>query len=302
MRLPFLAALAGATLAAATLVASATPTFAEWQVVRVSGAATAARAGAVPITLAGGTTVPDDVTIETGSSGRVLLSRGTSRILVAPRSSMSLEGGRVAATTVLQRVGRIAFEVEKRDVRYFSVETPSLVAAVKGTRFSVSVAGGRTDVGVSGGLVGVTDLATGQSADVAPGQRASTRGHGLNLSGRGAKPAITPGLPRPARVQALTTQAVSASVGSVVASSPAQTGSQADGEGSASNPGRGSATSASNASTGADGGSDLGGREGGSGEGSGPGGHGGGQGNGQGGGNGHGGGNGNGGGNGKGGA
>jgi hypothetical protein len=126
-----------------------------------------------------------------------------------------------ATTRVLQRVGRIEFQVEKRDVRYFSVETPSLVAAVKGTRFTVVVGAGRSDVGVSGGLVGVTDLATGQSADVAAGQRASTRGHGLNVSGRGTKPAITLGQSRPRRVPAMTAQAVSAEVRSVTARAPA---------------------------------------------------------------------------------
>jgi hypothetical protein len=273
MRLPFHAALALVILVPATLAGFVTPAFAEWQVVRVSGAATAARAGAAPVSLAGGAAVPDDVTIETGSNGRVMLSRGTSRILVSPRSSLSLEGGRFGATTVLQRVGQVAFEVEKRDVKHFSVETPSMVAAVKGTRFSVSVAGGTTDVGVSGGLVGVTDLSTGQSADVAPGQRASTRGHGLTVSGRGRKPAITLGQPRPARVDALSREAVSASVGSVAASSwaPADSPNGDDGSGG-SNPGRGSA----NTGTGEGRGSDRGGSDGGSGAGSGNSGQGGG--------------------------
>src|SRR5215218_3818607 len=203
MRSPVLAACTLTFFAAFSL-----PAAAEWQVVRVSGAATAARSGEAPSRLVSGTTVPDAVTIETGSNGRVMLTRGTSRIMVAPRSSMTLDEGLFGTTTtVLQRVGQIDFQVEKRDVRYFAVETPSVIAAVKGTRFSVHVSGGRTNVGVNHGLVGVTDLATGQSADVAPGQRASTRGHGLNLSGRGTKPAITRGRPRPARVQAMTAAA-----------------------------------------------------------------------------------------------
>jgi hypothetical protein len=235
MRSPVLAACTLTFFAAFSL-----PAAAEWQVVRVSGAATAARSGEAPSRLVSGTTVPDAVTIETGSNGRVMLTRGTSRIMVAPRSSMTLDEGLFGTTTtVLQRVGQIDFQVEKRDVRYFAVETPSLIAAVKGTRFSVHVSGGRTNVGVNHGLVGVTDLATGGSADIASGQRASTRGHGLNLSGRGTKPAITRGRPRPARVQAMTAQAVSAEVRNVATpSSASPTGSRArSDDNNVSNPG-----------------------------------------------------------------
>ena len=269
-----------------TFVGLSTAADAAWQVVRVTGTATAAPSGAVPFRLRSGTTVPDNVTIETGSSGRVMLKRGTSTIMVAPRTAMTLDEGLFGiTTTVLQRVGQIDFQVEKRDVRYFSVETPSMAAVVKGTRFSVRVAGGRTNVGVSRGLVGVTDLDSGASADIAPGQQASTAGRGLHLSGRGSKPPITAGQPRSARVQSLSPNAVAADVRAVPANddSDVDEGDNDQGHGRGRSRGHGNDRSGGHGHGGNDGGSD---RDGGDDHGGG--GHGGGHGEGHGGGHGHG--------------
>ena len=189
-------------LALAAFAGVSTPALAEWQVVRVSGAATAEQSGEAAVRLSSGTTVPENVTIKTGSNGRVMLTRGTSRIMVAPGSAVTIDEGVFGVTTtVLQRIGRVDFQVEKRDVRYFSVETPFMAAAVKGTRFSVTVTDGTTVVSVSHGLVGVTALSSGQCADIAPGQRASTRRGALSVSGTPAKPTITPGQPRAPKVR-----------------------------------------------------------------------------------------------------
>jgi hypothetical protein len=81
-------------------------------------------------------------------------------------------------------------------------------AVVKGTRFAVGVSGGGTDLSVRQGLVGVTDLASGQSADIAPGQRAATSKTGLRLSGQGEKPAITTSQPRQPLVKLVSLQKV----------------------------------------------------------------------------------------------
>ena len=207
-------------IALIAFVGCSSPARAEWQVVRVSGTAIAAQSGMAPFRLASGSTVPDDVTIETGSSGRVMLKRETSTIVVAPLSSMTLSDGLFGiTTTALQRVGQVDYQVEKREVRYFSVETPSMAAVVKGTRFSVRVARNSSSVSVSRGLVGVTDLASGNSADLAPGQRAATDGQGLHLSGRG-KPPVTPGQPRMARVQSMSIKTVSTDVRAATSRAP----------------------------------------------------------------------------------
>lgn len=54
----------------------------------------------------------------------------------------------------------------------FEVETPTAVAAVRGTVFSVEVAGNQTKVGVYKGAVKVSDGAKNQSKTITPGQEA----------------------------------------------------------------------------------------------------------------------------------
>jgi ferric-dicitrate binding protein FerR (iron transport regulator) len=197
---------------AAALALFAFPAQADWRVARLTGAATFSPASGTPVRLSRGAVVPDDVTIETGRNGRVALSRGSSTIVVGPLSSISLSPGLFGTTTVLQRTGGIDYEVERRDERYFSVETPFLGAVVKGTRFSVRVGSRDADVAVTRGLVGVTCLASGESADIPPGHRAATARGRLVLSGRGRKPSIIAGTPRSAGVRILLPEAVAADV------------------------------------------------------------------------------------------
>ena len=218
---------------------------AEWFVSRLSGEATArVPGGAAAIVLARGSIVSNSATVETGRTGRLKMTRGASAVVLGPRSSLSFStdafGG---STTVFQRAGAVEYEIEKRKIRYFSVETPFLAAMVKGTRFLVRLGAGRTDLSVSRGLVGVTALASGEMADIERGQRVSTTGGRLRIGGVGRKPRISRGVPRTAMVRALTPEAVADGVAAAVPGSRTTSGS-APASGLAANAGAGGGVSA----------------------------------------------------------
>jgi hypothetical protein len=134
------------------------------------------------------------------------LKRGKETILVAPNSSIGLpkENEGNLSTTILQQAGSILVDVEKRNENHFAVETPSLVAVVKGTQFRVSIGKGETSVDVLRGKVEVADFKTGQFAYVLPGQRAKVLPNGsagLKLSGSGVLNPVQHGTPRAPRVE-----------------------------------------------------------------------------------------------------
>jgi FecR-like protein len=179
---------------------------ARWSVSKSSGEVWIATAGAQPVSLdPQGVLKPGD-SIRTGRNGRVLLVRGEESILVAPNSVIGLptESKDGLSTTIMQQAGSILLEVEKRNVRHFSVETPYLAAVVKGTQFRVSVNAASTSVDVIRGQVEVADFRSGQVAQVMPGQvaTASARGTaGLSLTGSGTFSPIERGQPRASTIQ-----------------------------------------------------------------------------------------------------
>jgi hypothetical protein len=175
-----------------------------WRVAKVSGEAWVSADGVQQASVSRrGDLRPGD-SVRTGRNGRVLLVRGAESILIAPNSAISLpETGRPGVSSVIQQAGSILLDVEKRNVQHFEVETPYLAAVVKGTRFRVSLEGGRARVDVVRGQVQVADFRSGQFALVLPGQSARAsfgQTTGLRLSGRGAPSPIEQGAPRAPRV------------------------------------------------------------------------------------------------------
>jgi len=159
-----------------------------WHVAKVIGSAVVLTGGAgTPVTV--GLELADGQTLATGPAGRVLLVKGAASMLLGPGTSMAVQPNPNddGKTVALQRSGSLELEVEKRNVRYFSVETPYLAAVVKGTHFKVAVGRGRTSVGVTRGLVEVDAFRTGQRTMVPPGQVATATVKGLAVSGTGAK-------------------------------------------------------------------------------------------------------------------
>ncbi len=178
----------------------------DWQVVKSTGDVWLTTSDVQQVSLGGAETLKSGDAIRTGRTGRVLLARGSETILIAPNSIVSLptDAKEGSATTILQQAGSILLEVDKRNVKNFEVETPYLVAAVKGTQFRVSVNRDNAAVQVHRGEVEVADFKTGQLALVQPGQMAkvATQGTGgLTLSGSGVLSPIRHGEPRSPLVQ-----------------------------------------------------------------------------------------------------
>jgi hypothetical protein len=139
--------------------------------------------------------------VRTGQNGRVLLVRGEETILVSPNSVIGIPTEKKAglSTTIIHQAGTILLDVEKRNVKHFSVETPYLAAVVKGTQFRVTVGKDESSVDVLRGQVEVTDFKSGQSALVLPNQNAKVSmvgPIGLLLSGSGTLNPIQQGTPR----------------------------------------------------------------------------------------------------------
>lgn len=177
-----------------------------WRVGKSSGDVWVTTSGVQPAALTDKALLKPGDSIRTGRNGRVLLKRGEETILIAPNSVVGIpdKAAEGSSTTIIQQAGSILLEVEKRNTRSFEVETPYLVAAVKGTQFRVSVNEGNASVAVLRGQVEVADNKSGKYALVLPGQtaRVSTQGQGgLSLSGTGVLSPIRQGQPRPSSVE-----------------------------------------------------------------------------------------------------
>lgn len=178
---------------AALLPFSAQADDASWQIEKMSGDVRVLSEDAQPVSLGAGRALSEGSVIETGTDGRVILSRGDESIVVSPNTSLSLapESNRGMMTTILQRMGTILLSVDKKDRQHFEVETPYLAAVVKGTKFTVTVDGKGSAVHVVEGAVEVIDLGTGDVGLIRPGQTAqsfASAAGGLSVSGPGAAP------------------------------------------------------------------------------------------------------------------
>jgi hypothetical protein len=128
--------------------------------------------------------------LRTEPNGEVTLTNGQDRIQLAGNSQVALVAAPAdPVTRVRHWLGRAFFAVGKRPAPLFEVETPYLVAIVKGTRFTseVSEAGGA--ISVEEGVVAVSSGQGGGAVDVGPGQTARVgtgTGAGVTVGRSGA--------------------------------------------------------------------------------------------------------------------
>lgn len=183
----------GYAIAAIAMVVFSTVGHAEsaWQVESRSGDVWIAAEGATPVALGGTKALPSGTKLTTGATGRVIIRRGEEAIVVAPNTSIQLapQSRQGVATTIIQSIGTILLSVDKKDHQHFEVETPYLAAVVKGTKFAVTVAGGKSSVHVVQGAVEVMDFESGDVGMIRPGQTADVSagsGVGLSVTGPGA--------------------------------------------------------------------------------------------------------------------
>lgn len=160
------------TLAGALAATPAPDAPAPWRTLAASGPAEAREAEAISWRrLARGEVLEADDVVRTGRRARATLAQRKTLLVVDPASEVVLprEG---EAPVVRQARGAVLYDVDGRTHRGMSVETPTLVAGVKGTVFVVTVRDGASVVTVLEGLVEVTSRASGESVEVGPGDAA----------------------------------------------------------------------------------------------------------------------------------
>ncbi|WP_084620069.1 FecR family protein [Devosia chinhatensis] len=135
-----------------------------------------------------GAIVPDGQTIKTAADGRAELVRGQERISLAGNTQISIrDSAGQKMTTVLQTLGSVTIEAERRNVQHFSVQTPVLAAVVKGTSFTVTYSNGRARVDVERGIVQVQDRGHEMVVDVSAGQSAeASQSRPVDVTGPGS--------------------------------------------------------------------------------------------------------------------
>lgn len=134
-----------------------------------------------------GDVIPNKAWLSTGPRGRLQLTRGVETISLQPSTlaSITTSGFFSRKTEILQQVGSVDLEIEKRSQPHTTVQTPFLAAVVKGTIFHVTVGKTKASVSVDRGLVEVTSFASGQRSDIGPRQSATVdRKQGMSVSGQ----------------------------------------------------------------------------------------------------------------------
>ncbi|MGH6933492.1 MAG: FecR domain-containing protein [Dongiaceae bacterium] len=150
-----------------------------WTVADLKGSAKSRSAGAASavewIQLDSGMRLPPGAEIATGADGFVELFNGKDRVQVMANSHVQLPIAEQSnlLVRVLHQLGTVFFEVGKQPGRRFEVDTPYLVAIVKGTKFSTQVTDGGGWVNVTEGVVGVSASSSSVSVDVTVGQTAT---------------------------------------------------------------------------------------------------------------------------------
>lgn len=182
--------LGSAVMAGALLPATAQA--ADWTVSRVSQPAFYAIDSKNWLPLQSGMSIPAKSWVNTGRTGRVLLQRNGDTIVVQPNSMTGVAGADDASNrvSIQHRSGQIMLDINKGARYRVKVRTHHLTAVVKGTQFSVTSSRNGSSVSVSEGLVGVSDNATGQSADVGAGQSAASSGGGLSNGAAASSSAV----------------------------------------------------------------------------------------------------------------
>jgi hypothetical protein len=156
-----------------------------WKAVAASGKVESSTGGGPDWTvLARGDSVAPTTHVRTLRGGRATMTRGGDVILVHPRSELILPPPGKAATFIRQESGSVLYEIETRDMKQeelampVEVETPFLVAGVKGTVFSVVVQPSFVSVSVMEGNVEVRSKSTGEMVDLFGGDMALLGGRG----------------------------------------------------------------------------------------------------------------------------
>ena len=156
-----------------------------WHISKMSGKAWIEVPGREPMRVQRNRTLYPGQTLTTADRTRLQLTHGKQRIQVGSNTVLSLptfaetEPGH---TKIYQWRGTTHLSVDKRAIKHFSVETPYMVAAVKGTQFTVSIDDERADLRVHEGVVEVKNKLADQRVDITAGQSVSMKVAALGVT------------------------------------------------------------------------------------------------------------------------
>jgi hypothetical protein len=165
----------GALLAALWLLdtgALASAQAESWQLVRADGAVRVMEPGTALARGREGMSLVSGTVIITGPDSNAELTRASQKIRVSADTRIELVETSEGLARIRQEAGQAFYQVNRREIPHFQVDTALIAAVVKGTDFSVSVGPEEHIVEVAHGLVEVRLPSAGQGADVNPGQAA----------------------------------------------------------------------------------------------------------------------------------
>ncbi|HEU4781574.1 MAG TPA: FecR family protein [Steroidobacteraceae bacterium] len=135
--------------------------------ITVNGAARNVRAGGV---------LELPATVRTGRDGNVELKQGATTVSVGPETLLefpALEKRGAPIDRILQPRGNAFYNIGKREGRKLRVETPYLVAVIKGTQFNVAAEDEATTISLFEGLLEVRAADDSSVVDLKAGEIAS---------------------------------------------------------------------------------------------------------------------------------
>ncbi|HEU5138263.1 MAG TPA: FecR family protein [Steroidobacteraceae bacterium] len=144
--------------------------------ITVNGAARSVRDGGV---------LELPATVRTGRNGNIELRQGATSVSVAPETMLefpALEKRGAPIDRIQQPRGNAFYNIGKREGRKLRVETPYLVAVIKGTQFNVAAHDESTTISLFEGLLEVRAADDGDAVDLKAGEIA-TRKRGDNSIG-----------------------------------------------------------------------------------------------------------------------
>ena len=150
----------------------------QWTIGQVSGLAHIEVPGREPMAIKAGRVLYPGQTLTTGARTRLVMTNGKQRIQVSSNTVLSLpswEELKPDMTVIRQSAGTISLSVDKQKKQHFRVETPYMVAAVKGTEFTVSLDDVWANVRVHQGLVEVRNTVLDEVFDVKAGETAALK-------------------------------------------------------------------------------------------------------------------------------
>ncbi|MHA1566280.1 MAG: FecR domain-containing protein, partial [Alphaproteobacteria bacterium] len=152
--------------------ASASP----WVVVDLRGSAQLTSEGTRRSLHKGDELTPGSI-LSSDPGSRVAIFQDGNAVVLLGGSSVELPGptGNSGLTRVIQKFGQVIFDITQRPNKHFQVDTPYLIAGVKGTRFAVTVDETQGELTVLEGIVEVSTSDGDDATDVLPGRSATVR-------------------------------------------------------------------------------------------------------------------------------